>query len=761
LTEVFEDWFTLDLDKYLATAHPGSGARVIYERIEETGEPEPGPDVHNIGLPDQLVKTLEKRGIRRLYKFQYEAFKCIVNGDNVVIVAGTGAGKTEAFFIPLAKKILEEEQANPRVLLLYPTKALARDQVKRFVEYSVYGRFGVGIYDGDTPGSARRKIASNPPPIVVSNPDMLHVGLIYSSHIRKFVEVSSAMVFDELHVYEGVLGSHLHHLVHRLKLTRNKKAQFIASSATIGNPKEFAESLFEEEFREVRGSLARKGTVVHILVSSGYLSRWSAVASIAKFLADRGFRFILFVDSQQVAELLASTIESRYGVNVAVHRAGLSHEVRRDVEGKLREGLLQGVVSTPTLELGIDIGVLDVVVLAAPPPSYTKYLQRAGRAGRRKKGYVITVLGDDPIDAYYARKPKEFFEQGLLPSVVEPLNEEIIKLHFLAYLLQVGRIHVSKVPCEWSIVLDDLVSNRLLKIVGPYVVALYGRIHEYVKKRGGIRGQGELVEIIDVKRNEVIATRESPTAVLELYPGAVYLCMKRNYEVLELDIENKRAYVREVGVGPEVYTRPLYTVDIVDYDVLEERGSSIGAIAYSKVLLEVVVDGYVVKNTYTGETRCIKALERPVTYTYITKAVLVKLPLLEELELHGLAEAYHAIEHAIIASARITCGAGLTDLGGISYPSGDIAIYDAAIGGSGLSKSLYMRFEDAVRTAYELMKGCTCEDGCPKCIYTPYCGNNNKVLSKKKALYVLSEALKQGLILREKPLARKMGKPLA
>ncbi|MEM1611790.1 MAG: DEAD/DEAH box helicase [Desulfurococcaceae archaeon] len=761
MAEGYKDQLTLDLNRYLEGKYPRSGASVIYEKVEETEEPEPGPSIYEIGLQEQLIKVLEKRGIQRLYRFQYDAYRHILDGDNVVIVAGTGTGKTEAFFIPLAKRILEERAQNPRVLLLYPTKALARDQVKRFMEYSIYGKLGVNIYDGDTPVSARRRVASSPPPILVSNPDMLHVGLIYSPHIGRFIRTADVFVFDELHVYEGVLGSHLHHLVHRIKLTRNKSAQFLASSATIGNPRELAESIFEEKFEEVKGSPARKGTVVHILISTGHTSRWNVVSSVVKFLANNELRFLVFVDSQQLAEVLASIIESRYDVNVAVHRAGLPPDVRKDIESKLREGVLQGVVATPTLELGIDIGALDAVLMAAPPPSYAKYLQRAGRAGRRRKGYVITVLGEDPIDFYYVTKPSTFFDQELTPSVIEPLNEEVIKLHVVSYTLQAGKVHVSRIPLEWRKVLENLVRDRLVKRVGPYIIPVYRTGRAYVAEKGGIRAHGEVIEVVDLNGDRVIATRELPIGVLELHPGAIYFYMKRPYEVVKLDITNKRAYVREATSGMEVYTRPLYTVNVVDYDIIDEKASNLGVLSYAKVLQEVIVSGYVVKNVYSGETYVSETLSEPVTYRYVTRATLIKIPPPEDLDERGLAEAFHAIEHALISASRIACGTGLTDLGGISYSSGDIVIYDTAIGGSGAAKLLYAKFERAVEVVYELMSRCPCEDGCPRCIYSPYCGNNNKVLSKKKAIHVLHEVLSGRAVAEAGPLIERAGRPLA
>ena len=759
---LFTDNVTDSLNEYLVRVFDVPGVRVIYEKVEERGEPEEGPDIYSIDLPGPLIRVLEKRGIRKLYKFQFEAYRRILNGENVVIVAGTGTGKTEAFFIPLAKMILSSTaRTNPYAIIAYPTKALARDQVKRFSEYLIYKTLSIGIYDGDTSPHQRKKLASSPPSIIVSNPDMIHIGLVYSPHIRKFTENAEFLVFDELHVYEGVLGSHLHHLIHRIKLFKKSKPQFIASSATIANPKEFAESIFEEEFSVVQGSLMRKGTAVHILVSASPLSRWTVTSHIVRFLVERGLKSIVFVDSQQLAEVLARTIEKKYNLRIGVHRAGLSQEIRRIVEEQLRHGQIHGVISTPTLELGIDIGSIDAVVMATPAPSYAKYLQRGGRAGRRGKGYIITVLGDDPIDSYYTNHPEKFFSQELVPSAIEPLNEEVLKTHLIAFLLQTGRVRISDIPGEWRHIIDDLVLEHLVKRHGPYIVVNYSKARKFFAEKSSIRSQGPLIEVINEETGEVVATRELPVAVLELYPGAIYFYHKTPYKVVKLDLDSKQAVIRKIGEDIEMYTKPLYTVDIADYEVLSERTTNLGLRAtYSKVLLELVVDRYIMRDVYSGEVITTIELTTPVIYRYVTRATVFKLPEYEELGFWGCIEAFHAIEHAVISTGRITVGAGLTDLGGISYPSGDIVVHDAIIGGSGLSKLLYERLESTLRTAYEILNECKCEDGCPRCVYSPYCGNNNRMISRRKAVYVLRDILARKEIVRESPLVNKYGSPI-
>ncbi|MCX8209215.1 MAG: DEAD/DEAH box helicase [Sulfolobales archaeon] len=755
-----EDRLVLELDEVLHESYGDAGVGVIYEKIEEYGEPEPGPSVLELGLPDAVVKALLKRGISRLYKFQYEVFEHVLSGRNVVISAGTGTGKTEAFFLPLLKKVAESAGPNPRALVLYPTKALARDQLKRFSEYMVFGATSVSVYDGDTPRSTRTRIASNPTTFIITNPDMLHVGLMYSPHVRRFARTAGTFVFDELHVYEGVLGSHIHNLFHRVKLYRGESPQVVASSATIGNPREFAEALFGESFVEVRGTPMRRGVAVHALVSAGFMSRWSIAASVARFLAERNLRFVVFVDSQQMAELLTSILRDKYGVKVMVHRAGLPADVRKKVESDLRDGELGGVVSTPTLELGLDIGTLDAVILVAPPPSYAKYLQRAGRAGRRRKGYVVTILGDDPIDSYYARNPDRFFSQDVPPSAVEPQNEEVARAHLVAFLLQHGRTREENLPPVWRSVVKELASEGLIRVAGNSVVPNYSEARKYLSLRESIRSPGQVVKIVSAESGEEIAEREMPRALLELYPGSVYLYMGKPYTTLELDLAHLRAAVGRVEEGLEYYTKPLYTVDVFDFRTLSERRTEVGvSLAYAHVELEVAVEGYVAIDIYGGTTLRYSHYAEPVTYRYPTKAVLAKFSEFPELGFEGMAEAYHAVEHSVISAARAVCGAGLGDMGGVSYPSGDMVFYDADIGGSGLAKLLYSRFEKAVEVAHSIVSRCDCEDGCPRCVYSPYCGNNNRYLSRTKASYVLHQTLGGRPPVREVPLAARYGEP--
>jgi len=640
----------------------GSGVRVIYSRVEEFSEPEPGPHVDELDLPRQVVEGLKRLGVERLYRFQWEAAKAVLDGYSVIIVAGTGTGKTEAFLLPILVDVFRFRGPNPRALILYPTKALARDQLARLNRMFLFGGVRGAVYDGDTPKRVRELLSSAPPEIVVSNPDMIHVGLVTSEAIRRFVSSARFVVFDELHVYEGVLGSHVRAVVERMRRARGSDPVFIGSSATIGNPKEHAENLFGVEVKVVEGSRRRRGSAIHALVSAGHLSRWTVAAGLASILARRGLRVLVFTDSQQMAELIARIARRQFRVELLVHRAGLPAEERRKVEAALRSGEAVGVVATPTLELGMDIGFLDAVVMASPPPSFAKYLQRAGRAGRRGNvGYVFTVLGEDPIDSYYERNPEKFFDQEVTPVYIEPDNEEVLKVHLLALLLSEGRVKLSELRGGWRVAADELLREGLAAVRGGLLIPSRGAFAEFMA-RASIRGTGRQVKIVDRATGSAIGWRELPLAILELHPGAIYMHGGKVYISRGIDVERGEAYVEQLPEDVPYYTKPLYTVDVEDFEVLDERVTSRGVpIAYARVSLIMRVEGYVVKAFWEKESLrggSEELLLEPLEYRFRTKAVLVKYPGFPEWGFWDHAEAYHASEHALIEAARPVVGAG-------------------------------------------------------------------------------------------------------
>ncbi|RLI10893.1 DEAD/DEAH box helicase [Candidatus Bathyarchaeota archaeon] len=712
-------------------------AKLVYVRKEVVEEPELGPEVGQVGLHEVLVERLRARGIERLYKFQHEAYKAISAGRDVFLVSGAATGKTEAFVIPLLDRALKE---GARSAVIYPTKALARDQLARFLSYTVPFLLRMDVLDGDTPEKERARIYANPPHLLITNPDMIHFSLPRSGKFRRLLSGVGALVLDEAHVYEGSFGSHVRMIMERLKAFLGPDIQFVASSATIGNPDELGELLFDRPVQVIEGRPRRRGIAYHALVSSGLLSRWTVAARLIYVASRLGLRCLTFVDSQQMCEVVAR-IAKREGAHVMVHRAGLLREERREVEDKLRSGELDGVVATPTLELGIDIGSLDAVIMAAPPPSYARYLQRAGRAGRRDRpGYIFTVLADDPIDAYYERRPERFFEQELTPVVFEPYNEEVAKIHLVALAMERGgRLKLDALPKGWEGALELCLKEGYAVLKAGWLLLTKRAYREF--RAYSLRSAGREVRIIEAATGARVGTRSLPMALHDLHPGAIYLHQGRTYEVKRLDLERYVAYVKRMPDDLPFYTRPLYNVEVSGLALSANRRAHGVEVAYGSGTITKTVWAYVIRHLYGGEEGLAEPaplvpLDEPVSWSFRTKLLVAR---------YGEAaqpEAIHALEHAIIHAARPVVGAGLNDLGGVSYPTGHIVIYDATPGGSGLAKLLFKRLEKAHEIARDILANCDCEDGCPRCIYDPFCGNNNRVLSRKGALKLIEAVLR-------------------
>ncbi len=738
------------------------GGSIAYIHKEEQGDPQPGPTPEEAGINQHLAAALKSRGITRLYKFQYEAYKQYMNKRDVVIVAGTGTGKTEAFLIPTIEDILREGPRAPRphTIIMYPTKALARDQLFRF-KLLVEGGLGlkVSVLDGDTPRSERTKIYSNPPHILVTNPDMMHYGLALSDRIRRLVSGYKTLVLDELHVYRGVFGSHVKWVIERLKRYASEDLRIIGAGATIGNPVSLGEKLFGRRPELVIGPQRRKGRAYHMLVSLGAASRWTTAALVTAFFAKRGLKTLCFVDSQQMSELIARIARRSYGVEIGVHRAGLPPEYRKDVEERFRSGELKAVVATPTMELGIDLGDLDVVIMASLPRSFSSYLQRAGRAGRRgRPGLILTLMGDDPIESYFLRRPREFFTQEPDPSYIEPGNPEIVRVHAAALLLEKGIVKIEEYS-DTSLynAFKELVRLGVAREAKGLVYPNWTRAKEYIRS-SGLRSAGPRVEIVE--NGKRIGYRELPQALYDLYPGAIYYHGGKGYLVAELTLETFEAHVRRVGGEVNFYTKPLYTVNVSTISPIESKRYGPLTLVYGDAVLTIEVQGYVVREEYTGRKLSEIFYEEPLRWSFETKAMMTRYPNPGISDPVKLMSGYHALEHALIAAAKPVVGASDTDLGGVSYPSGHIVIYDSVPGGNGASRLVYERIERVHDIAENILASCDCEDGCPKCVYSPYCGNNNMFLSRKTAYKILLAVyqVRPGYKVKEEA---PMGSPLA
>ncbi|MBW9140302.1 MAG: DUF1998 domain-containing protein, partial [Candidatus Aramenus sp.] len=361
--------------------------------------------------------------------------------------------------------------------------------------------------------------------------------------------------------------------------------------------------------------------------------------------------------------------------------------------------------------------------------------------GRRNRaGYVFTIMGEDPIDSYFLRRPEEFFNRKLSPLPFDTSNLEVVKVHALAFLLEKKAERLEAFPELWRKALLLLEKEGVVKIVNGVVYSTRKAMEVF--QRSSLRSSGPIVKVYHGDKK--VAERELPVALYDLYPNAVYLASKKTYVVESLDLARLVAKVKKVEEDLPYYTKPLYSVDLKGFKELESRKVYNLPVKYGEVSIEISVRGYVVHDIYSKRERSAGEFEYddPITFSYTTKGMIIKHPLLSEFSLVDGIEAYHATEHVLIHAGRVVAGASLTDLSGISYPSGHVVIYDSSVGGSGVSKLLYERLEDAYEVAKDIVEKCDCEDGCPKCVYDPYCGNNNKFLSRRKSLRLISEVMK-------------------
>lgn len=687
---------------------------IVYYKIFYPFNSNPTIPIEEAQILKPLENALKRRGIRKLYQFQIEAIKELRKGNNVVITAPTGFGKTEAFVIPLLEKIAKEGGV---ALIFYPTKALAKDQELKIKYYADSLGLIAVRFDGDSSLGERRLVFRGEADIILTNPDMVDYHLRHTVAFKRVVSNIKFVAVDELHSYTSLLGTNMHYLIKRLE--RFSDFQIACASATIANAKEFAEELFERKFVHVHGE-HRKSTLHFIMryTKSIYVS----VKDIVKALY--GKKILIFGNSYKVVETIGWVLKKE-GVNVSIHKGGLPKDVREQVERDFREGKIKVVVATPTLELGIDIGDVDVVV--SELVSYSQFLQRVGRAGRKGQESIgiLILREDDAISNYYKQKPEDYFKDECY-GYVEKYNDEVMKYQLLSMAIE-KPLRKDEIRKEWESVIEWLKEKGLIVEVGGLYIPTKSAKDYFV--RFNMRGIGDSVKMI--KDGKVIGERNLPVALKELFPGSIIIHNGQRLISKHLDLDKKEAILVDYPYGNEI-TEALYMTipRIVKVEMMREDYNA----AYCSLEITIIVYGYVLKDLFKDESKSMH-LDKPISYTFPTKGFLFPAPVPKDCD----AGAFHALEHVLIEASNTLTGGGSQHMGGISTPDGDIFVYDATIGGSGLSKLLFKRLDKALRIAYDVLRNCDCnrEDGCPKCTYSYQCGNNNQPLSRTGAIKVL------------------------
>jgi DEAD/DEAH box helicase domain-containing protein len=714
-------------------------------------------------LHPKLLEVLRSRGYQGLYTHQREAFDLAQAGRDVVVVTPTASGKTLCYNLPVLNRILKDRDA--RALYLFPTKALAQDQLAELygMVEALGEEIGTFTYDGDTPQDARKAIRARAH-IVISNPDMLHKGVLpHHTKWVKLLENLRYVVVDELHTHRGVYGSHVANLLRRLRrLCRfyGSNPQFLCSSATIGNPKELAEALLEREVELVDVSGAPRGERYFAIYNPPVVNRQLGIRKsalgcardVALSFLRKGLQAIVFAPSRLATEVLVTylkeALETRPGSEGIIrgYRGGYLPLKRREIERGLRAGTVLGVVSTTALELGIDIGSLDVAILLGYPGSVASAWQQAGRAGRRGSASVaVLVANSTPLNQFIAKNPEYFFGAPAEQARVNPDN------------LQVLLNHVKCAAFELPFEADERFGKEALgEILG--FLEEEGLLHRsgarwhwtsesYPADAVSLRSvSSDNFVVQDVTREpRIIAEVDFDSAPSMVHEKAVYILEGRTFLVEKYDHEQRRVHVREAEV--DYYTDAIRSAKVKVLDVFEEQPVLAARRSHGEVHVASQVVGFKKIKFHTHENVGSGELRMPENQMHTTaywltlpRELLASMPFGLEERRDGVVALAHTLGQ--LAALFLMCdrhdlGVALGDNGqGEAHierglrrsafgkveplPPQDyepqIFIYDDYPGGIGLSEPLFGLHERLLAESCRLIEACPCREGCPSCV---------------------------------------------
>jgi DEAD/DEAH box helicase domain-containing protein len=722
------------------------GEELAYLATEPPREPRLAP------VPPELdAGVREAVHVDALYAHQRAAWDAAVRGEHVLVATGTASGKTLAFNLPVLDAIARNLAA--RALYVYPTKALAQDQFRALTAYRA-PRLRPAIYDGDTPTDQRRQIRRTAN-VVLTNPDMLHVGVL-PNHDRfgDLLANLSHVVVDEAHVYRGVFGSHVANVLRRLRrLARGygSEPQFLLASATVSNPGELGTSLLGAPVTVVAGDGAPRAERTVVLwnppLQDAELGlRASALAEAAKLQAsfvERGIRTLTFAKSRKAAELVHRFTADRLGddAHLSPYRAGYTAAQRREIERRLADGDLLGVSATNALELGIDIGLLDAVISVGFPGTVASLRQQWGRAGRRGSGLAVLVATEDGLDQFFMREPDKLLGRRVEAAILDHATPRVLAGH------------VRAAAYEAPLTEDDA------NVLGAAALAAARDDPQLRRTPAGIVYAGrrqpaalvplratdtDAFTVVDASTGDVLGLVERSRAYSTVHEGAVYLHRGESYLVRELDQRALHAVVEPFAGDWYTQAKKETTTAIVSARVVERRLGLELAFGELEVTEQVVAYE---RRTISGQDRLeLVPLDLPAT-TFTTEAVWF-LPEAEQLEgseeMPRLLATLHAAEHALIALLPLWAMCDRWDIGGLSTNLHEqtgrptVFVYDGHPGGVGITAHGFHEFEGWVADTVALIGGCPCSDGCPSCVQSPKCGNLNEMLDKQGALAFLS-----------------------
>jgi DEAD/DEAH box helicase domain-containing protein len=716
----------------------------------------PPMEPRTASLPDELQPALRaalsSRGLDRLYTHQRAVWDAAVRGEHVVVTTGTASGKSLAFNLPVLDAIARQPKS--RALYLYPTKALAQDQARALADLKS-PKLRPAIYDGDTPLDRRwqiRKWAN----VILTNPDMLHIGVL--PHHDRWADVLHNLryvVVDEAHVYRGVFGSHVGNVLRRLRRLAaiyGAQPQLLLATATIANPGQLASTLAGIDATVVDEDAAPRAERTVLLWNPELLDaelglRASPLGEASRLLADlvsRGLRTICFAKSRKAAELIHKFTRDRVGEEIgkrlAPYRAGYTPAQRRDIERRLVDGQLLGVAATDALELGIDIGLLDCAISVGFPGTVASLRQQWGRAGRRDHGLAVLIASEDALDQYFMREPEALLDRRVEAAILDHANPRVLDGHvraaaFEAPLDDADRDVLGEEALDRAALLPELKRTR-----SGYVWA--GK--DYPAAQTNLRSaSADSFSVVEADTGTLLGIVERERAYSTVHEGAVYLHLGESYLVRELDLQARTAVV--TPYGGDYYTQAKKeTATAIDETLQTDERCGL-PLSFGRIAVTEQVVAYQKKSIRDQATLETVQLDLPET-SFDTEAIWY-LPTDEQLrgleEMPKLLSALHAAEHSMIALLPLWAMCDRWDIGGLSTnihfqtDRPTVFIYDGHPGGVGITERGFAAFEGWVADTARMLEGCPCTEGCPSCVQSPKCGNLNEMLDKHGALALL------------------------
>ena len=740
-------------------------SRRAVESLGDTVASLPPREATLVKFPDlrpELSEALRKMGASRLYSHQLEAYERVQAGENVVVATATASGKSLCYKIPAFQNALG--RAKSRAVFLYPTKALAQDQLGKIKSFGLRG-VHPATYDGDTPHALRADIRRRAN-ILLTNPDMLNIGILPNHEVwADFLRNLEIVAVDEAHVLRGVFGSHVAAVLRRLRrvaMLHGGDPRFVLTSATIANPQELAESLTGLPFVLVDNDGASTGERRVIFRNPPLLDKEKGErrslltegALVFANLVSQGVRTIAFARTRKAAELIYRYAADRLGVDgarrISPYRAGYTPRERREIEGRLFRGDLLGVVSTNALELGVDVGALDAVVCCGYPGSVASIWQQWGRAGRGKDpALAVYIPGRDSLDQFLFENPPRVLGRRVEAARVTLENPYILGPHLLA------AAHEAPLEADdeeyfgpaYRSVAKAMMEDRALASSGGRLVYVGG---DNPARNISLRSASSETVLIADGEGELIGTAEATRAPSELHPGATYLHRGTAYEVESLDLLSHRAVARRVP--NRYYTRPRVETDVEVLQEIEKRDLANGSVLHwGRVRTTDSVTYFKKVRVADDKEVGVYPLDLPdvILETQALWVTLPPLPREARPSLESFGGALHAGEHGMIGLLPLFAMCDRADIGGLSTPVHrqsrlpTVFVYDGYPGGVGISKRGYDAFESLARDTLGVIVRCPCKRGCPACIQSPKCGNWNEPLSKDGAVSLLRYVLGQ------------------